>query len=106
MRSPAVRTHRRRSRPRSGSARSGTTGPGWTWATGRRRGTSMQLERGDVAVVTGAASGIGFALAERFVAGGLRVVAADIEPGALDDAVARLAEHSTDVVAVPTDVSS
>jgi NAD(P)-dependent dehydrogenase (short-subunit alcohol dehydrogenase family) len=37
-----------------------------------------QLER-KVVVVTGAASGIGWALAQRFVAEGMRVVAADVE---------------------------
>jgi len=65
----------------------------------------MKLERGDVAVVTGAASGIGFALAERFATAGLNVVAADVEPAALDDATARLAAHGVDVLGVPTDVS-
>ncbi|MEX2267062.1 MAG: SDR family NAD(P)-dependent oxidoreductase [Acidimicrobiia bacterium] len=65
----------------------------------------MKLERGDVAVVTGAAGGIGFALAERFATAGLHVVAADVEPGALDDAVTRLAEHGGEVLGVPTDVS-
>jgi NAD(P)-dependent dehydrogenase (short-subunit alcohol dehydrogenase family) len=66
----------------------------------------MKIERGDVAVVTGAASGIGFALAERFATSGLRVVAADVEVGALDDAVERLSKHGGEVLAVPTDVSS
>jgi NAD(P)-dependent dehydrogenase (short-subunit alcohol dehydrogenase family) len=65
----------------------------------------MKLERGDVAVVTGAASGIGFALAERFATAGLHVVAADVEPSALDDSVARLAQHGGEVLGVPTDVS-
>ena len=65
----------------------------------------MKLEHGDVAVVTGAASGIGFALAERFASGGLHVVAADIDPAALDDAVRRLGEHGGEVLGVPTDVS-
>ena len=66
----------------------------------------MKPERGDVAVVTGAASGIGFALAEWFATAGLHVVAADVEPGALDDAVARLGAHGGEVLGVPTDVSS
>jgi len=65
----------------------------------------MKLERGDVAVVTGAASGIGFALAERFASAGLSVVAADVEAAALDAATARLAAHGIEVLAVPTDVS-
>lgn len=65
----------------------------------------MELVAGDVAVVTGAAGGIGFALAERFATAGLQVVAADVDPDALDDAVVRLARHGTDVLGVPTDVS-
>ena len=39
-----------------------------------------------VAVVTGAASGIGRAMVQRFAAEGMRVVLADIEPGALAEA--------------------
>ena len=39
----------------------------------------MKEFRGRVAVVTGAASGIGRAMAERFAAEGMRVVLADIE---------------------------
>ncbi len=45
---------------------------------------------GKTAVVTGAASGIGFALASRFVAEGARVALADVEATALDDAAAKL----------------
>ena len=65
----------------------------------------MRLQQGDVAVVTGAASGIGFALADRFASAGLHVVAADVEPAALDAAVERLLERGTEVLGVPTDVS-
>ena len=39
----------------------------------------MQLEAGKVAVVTGAASGIGLALAERFATAGMHVVLADVD---------------------------
>lgn len=60
---------------------------------------------GKVAVVTGAASGIGYAMAERFVAEGMKVVLSDIEQGALDKAVARLAEDGGDVLGHVTDVS-
>jgi NAD(P)-dependent dehydrogenase (short-subunit alcohol dehydrogenase family) len=56
-----------------------------------------------VAVVTGAASGIGFALCEAFAAAGMRVVLADIDPAALEAAAERL---GGDVLAVPTDVTS
>jgi NAD(P)-dependent dehydrogenase (short-subunit alcohol dehydrogenase family) len=57
----------------------------------------------EVAVVTGAASGIGFALCEAFAAAGMRVVLADIHPAALEAAAERL---GGDVLAVPTDVTS
>lgn len=61
---------------------------------------------GRVAVVTGAASGIGFALSERFAAEGMRVVMADIEAPALAEAADLLAGRGAQVLPVPTDVSS
>lgn len=64
----------------------------------------MQLKPGQVAVVTGAGSGIGLALAERFARAGVSVVLADVEQGALDAATARVAELA-ETLAVPTDVS-
>ncbi len=60
---------------------------------------------GKVAVVTGAASGIGFALATRFAAEGMRVVLADIERYALRDAGERLKARGAEVLVVPTDTS-
>ncbi len=60
---------------------------------------------GRVAVVTGAASGIGRALAERFAAERMRVVLADVEPDALESARAALAATGAEVTAVRTDVS-
>jgi NAD(P)-dependent dehydrogenase (short-subunit alcohol dehydrogenase family) len=60
---------------------------------------------GRVAVVTGAASGIGLALARRFGAEGMRVVLADIEAGALERAARELAAAGVETLAVRTDVS-
>ncbi|MFA5885409.1 MAG: SDR family NAD(P)-dependent oxidoreductase [Acidimicrobiia bacterium] len=64
----------------------------------------MELRAGDVAVVTGAASGIGFALADRFARAGLHVVAADVDATALDVAATALRAHGTNVFACPVDV--
>lgn len=67
----------------------------------------MEELRGRVAVVTGAASGIGLALCERFAAEGMRLVIADVDPARLEDSAARLKEDSNvDVVAVPADAAS
>jgi NAD(P)-dependent dehydrogenase (short-subunit alcohol dehydrogenase family) len=59
---------------------------------------------GKVAVVTGAASGIGLALSRAFAAADMKVVLADIEADALEKAVADLPE-GTDALSVLCDVS-
>lgn len=59
---------------------------------------------GKVAVVTGAASGIGRALAERFLAEGMSVVLADIEEAVLA-ATADALSSAGPVLSVPTDVT-
>jgi NAD(P)-dependent dehydrogenase (short-subunit alcohol dehydrogenase family) len=61
---------------------------------------------GRVAVVTGAASGIGFGLAERFAAEGMRVVLADVEEPALAEAAAKLTDQGATVLPVRTDVAN
>ena len=65
----------------------------------------MQQLTGKTAVVTGAASGIGRAVATRFAREGMRVVLADIEVAALEAVVAELSATGCDVLGVPTDVS-
>ena len=65
----------------------------------------MREFRGNVAVVTGAASGMGRAFAERFAAEGMRVVLADVEAPALEQAVATLRQQGHEALGVPTDVS-
>jgi NAD(P)-dependent dehydrogenase (short-subunit alcohol dehydrogenase family) len=65
----------------------------------------MQELRGKVAVITGGASGIGFAMARRFSAEGMKVVIADIEVTALRDAAAELRSEGAEVLDVVTDVS-
>lgn len=57
-----------------------------------------------VAVVTGGASGIGYALAEGALARGAKVVIADVREDALEEARARLSAGG-EVLAVRTDVS-
>jgi NAD(P)-dependent dehydrogenase (short-subunit alcohol dehydrogenase family) len=67
---------------------------------------TMELTRGHVAVVTGAGSGIGFALADRLARAGLNLVVADIEDDARAAAAEKLATtHGVEVLAVHTDVS-
>ena len=58
-----------------------------------------------VAVITGAASGIGRGLAERFAAEGMRVVLADVDEGALAELAAALETKGATVLAIKTDVS-
>jgi NAD(P)-dependent dehydrogenase (short-subunit alcohol dehydrogenase family) len=60
---------------------------------------------GKVAVVTGAASGIGQGLAARFAAEGMHVVLADVEEAALAKAAAELAGAGASVLPVVTDVA-
>jgi NAD(P)-dependent dehydrogenase (short-subunit alcohol dehydrogenase family) len=60
---------------------------------------------GKTAVVTGAASGMGRAFAERFADEGMNIVLADVEVPRLDEATASIKARGVDVIAVATDVS-
>ena len=60
---------------------------------------------GRVAVVTGAASGIGRGLARHAARDGMRVVLADVETQALEDAVAEIRDLGADAMGIRTDVS-
>jgi NAD(P)-dependent dehydrogenase (short-subunit alcohol dehydrogenase family) len=66
----------------------------------------MRELKGKVAVVTGAASGIGRAMAERFAREGMRLVLADVEEKPLADARAAVAGLGAEAIAVTTDVSN
>ena len=66
----------------------------------------MQQLKDKVAVITGAASGIGLALAERCAAEGMRLVLADIEEPALARAAQAIRNAGAQVLAQRVDVAS
>jgi NAD(P)-dependent dehydrogenase (short-subunit alcohol dehydrogenase family) len=66
----------------------------------------MRELQSKTAVITGGASGIGRAMGDAFAAEGMRVVLADIEAGALEEAVGALRAAGAAVLGVPTDVSA
>lgn len=66
----------------------------------------MQDLSGQVAVVTGGASGIGRGMGEAFLERGMKVVLADVEADALSATVAELRERGGEVEGVECDVSS
>jgi len=65
----------------------------------------MHEVEGKVAVITGAASGIGRAMARVFGAAGMRVALADVEAGALREARAEIAADGVEAAAFACDVS-
>lgn len=66
----------------------------------------MEQLEGRVAVVTGAANGIGAALARQLAGAGVRLALADIDADGLAAVAAELEGAGAQVLAVPTDVSS
>jgi len=65
----------------------------------------MQDLNNKVAVVTGGASGIGRAMAERFAAAGMKIVLADIESAALEATAKEMRAAGVDIHTQLTDVS-
>lgn len=65
----------------------------------------MENFSGKVAVVTGAASGLGRALAEGAARRAMKVVLADVDEAGLAEVASALAAGGAEVLAVPTDVS-
>ena len=66
----------------------------------------MKDFKGKVAVITGAASGIGFALAEKFADENMKVVLADLDENALNNAAKAIEARGVETLTVVTDVSS
>jgi len=66
----------------------------------------MQLLEGKVAIITGAARGIGRACAEAFAAHGARVVLSDIDAEPTHEAAETIKGNDGDALAVPGDVTS
>ncbi len=65
----------------------------------------MKEFRGKVAVITGGASGLGRAMAERFAREGMSIVLADVEERALAQAEGEMKAAGAKVIGVRTDVS-
>lgn len=65
----------------------------------------MKIAAGQVALITGGASGIGLGMATRFADLGLKLVLADRDEGRLAAAAAKFERDGVEVLAVPTDVA-
>ncbi|MDP4712970.1 MAG: SDR family NAD(P)-dependent oxidoreductase, partial [Ilumatobacteraceae bacterium] len=65
----------------------------------------MKDLQGKVAVITGAASGIGRAMTDRFIAAGMKIVMADVDEVKLRNVEAELTENGADVFPITVDVS-
>jgi NAD(P)-dependent dehydrogenase (short-subunit alcohol dehydrogenase family) len=69
------------------------------------KGEMMERIEDRVAVVTGAASGIGLGIARAFAGAGMKVVLADVRDDAVQEAAASLRDAGAQAVGVRTDVS-
>ncbi len=65
----------------------------------------MKQFKGKVAVITGGASGIGRAMAERFAEEGMKIVIADVEKAALEKAQSEMTAEGAEVTAIQIDAS-
>jgi NAD(P)-dependent dehydrogenase (short-subunit alcohol dehydrogenase family) len=65
----------------------------------------MREFNGKTAFITGGASGIGLALAQAFAKEGMKVMLADVETGALEQAVAGLRDVGADIRGIHCDVA-
>jgi NAD(P)-dependent dehydrogenase (short-subunit alcohol dehydrogenase family) len=92
------------SEPKAASADSAAV-QGLALRSQRDEGRPMDQFEGKIAVVTGAASGIGRAVAQALCSRGMKVALADIEPAALERAVAELRAAGHTVIGRRTDVS-
>jgi NAD(P)-dependent dehydrogenase (short-subunit alcohol dehydrogenase family) len=73
--------------------------------TTNRKAGSMDDLKNRVAFITGAASGIGFGIAQACLAAGMKVVITDVRKAALDSAAATLAARGNAVLALVLDVT-
>ena len=65
----------------------------------------MTAHDSNVAVITGGAGGIGFAMAEAFAARGAKIALSDLDEAAMDARAKTLRERGADVLCVATDVT-
>jgi NADP-dependent 3-hydroxy acid dehydrogenase YdfG len=77
----------------------------WQKPLAEKEKTTMKEFRDKIAVITGAASGIGRAIAKRCASEGMKVVLADIEESALVQTESEIKSAGASVLSVVTDVS-